>query len=99
MAAAVLTNDSGPAHFATLADATVVALFGPETPFLYGPLGENAHALWAGLGCSPCVNAFNQRVSVCTNNVCMQHLSVDLVYATIRQCLDRRAAAVQRPQV
>jgi len=85
MAQVLLTNDSGPAHFASLTNATVVVLFGPETPTLYGPLGPNAHALWAGIACSPCVNVFNHRFSPCTNNVCMQALSVDLVYAELRR--------------
>lgn len=91
MAAAVLTNDSGPAHFATLTGTHVVALFGPETPQLYGPLGANAHALWAGIACSPCVNALNHRISPCTDNVCMQRLSVDLVYGRVRECLELTA--------
>jgi ADP-heptose:LPS heptosyltransferase len=55
LAAAVLTNDSGPAHFASLTDTAIVVLFGPETPQLYGPLGPNVEPLWAGIACSPCV--------------------------------------------
>jgi ADP-heptose:LPS heptosyltransferase len=85
MAEVVLTNDSGPAHFASLTETNVVALFGPETPTLYGPVGRNARSLWAGIACSPCVNVFNHRFSPCTNNVCMQTLTVDTVYAEVRR--------------
>ena len=68
----LLTNDSGPGHFSSLTDIHTIVLFGPETPALYGPLGRNAHVLYTGLACSPCVNALNHRFSPCQNNVCMQ---------------------------
>ena len=33
-----VTNDSGPLHLASAVGTSTVALFGPETPVLYGPL-------------------------------------------------------------
>jgi ADP-heptose:LPS heptosyltransferase len=36
LADVLVTNDSGPAHFAALTPIDVVTLFGPETPHLYG---------------------------------------------------------------
>src|SRR5262249_15718581 len=63
----LVTNDSGPAHFAALAPIRVVTLFGPETPALYSARTARNVALWAGLICSPCVNAFNNRQSACQN--------------------------------
>jgi ADP-heptose:LPS heptosyltransferase len=90
LAEVLLTNDSGPAHFASLTSIDVVALFGPETPAVFGALTPRSHNLWAGLACSPCVNAFNQRVTACTNNLCMQSLSVEQVYAAVRGAYDSR---------
>ena len=75
----LVTNDSGPGHFASLADIHTVVLFGPETPLLYGPLGPKAHVLWSGIACSPCVSALNHRFSPCDNNVCMQLIAVETV--------------------
>ena len=49
----MVTNDSGPAHFATLADLPVVVLFGPESPSLWTPLGRSVHVVYRGLACSP----------------------------------------------
>jgi ADP-heptose:LPS heptosyltransferase len=83
----LLTNDSGPAHFASMTNIDIVALFGPETPLLYGPLGARSHVVWAGLACSPCVNPFNSRVSACRNNICMQSISADRVFEAVRECL------------
>jgi ADP-heptose:LPS heptosyltransferase len=73
----LLTNDSGPGHFSSLTDIHTIVLFGPETPALYGPLGRNAHVLYTGLACSPCVNALNHRFSPCQNNVCMQTITAE----------------------
>jgi ADP-heptose:LPS heptosyltransferase len=82
VAEVLVTNDSGPAHFAALTTIDVVALFGPETPLLFAVPGPRSHALWARLPCSPCVNAYNNRQTACRDNRCMQALSVDLVFET-----------------
>jgi ADP-heptose:LPS heptosyltransferase len=83
LAEILVTNDSGPAHYASLTPIDVVALFGPETPAVFGPRSPRSHVIWAGLACSPCVNAFNQRVTTCTDNLCMQRISTDEVFATV----------------
>jgi ADP-heptose:LPS heptosyltransferase len=79
LADVLVTNDSGPGHFASLCDIHTVVLFGPETPLLYGPLGPKAHVLWSGIACSPCVSALNHRFSPCRDNVCMQSIPVEAV--------------------
>lgn len=76
----MVTNDSGPSHFASITDLAVVTLFGPETPALYGALGKNRTALSAGLACSPCVSSYNHRATSCNDNQCMKQLSVEMVY-------------------
>jgi ADP-heptose:LPS heptosyltransferase len=87
MADVLVSNDSGPVHFAALTEIPVVALYGPETPQLYGPLSARAKALSAGLMCSPCVNILNHRMSPCRDNQCMQQLSVDRVLSATRELL------------
>lgn len=79
LASLLVTNDSGPAHFASMTNTRILVLFGPETPQLFAPLGERIDIIWKGLACSPCVNAFNHRFSPCTDNVCMQAITVDEV--------------------
>ncbi|HTD15267.1 MAG TPA: glycosyltransferase family 9 protein [Chthoniobacterales bacterium] len=76
----LITNDSGPAHFAAMTQVHTLTLFGPETPALFGARTPRAITLWQGLACSPCVNAYNNRQSSCTNNVCMQKITVDRVF-------------------
>ena len=84
----LVTNDSGPAHFASMTPIHVVTLFGPETPALFAARSPNASALWAGLACSPCVNAYNNRQSVCRNNLCMQAITVDQVFDKVTRIYD-----------
>lgn len=84
----LVTNDSGPAHFASMTPIRVIALFGPETPALFGAQSPNATALWAGIACSPCVNAYNNRQSICRNNLCMQAITVDEVFETVTRIYD-----------
>ncbi|NDC36733.1 MAG: glycosyltransferase family 9 protein [Proteobacteria bacterium] len=83
----LVTIDSGPAHFSGLVSVHRIVLFGPETPALYGPLGNNVTNMFAGLSCSPCFSAANHRTSVCTNNRCLQEISVASVLAEVQKYL------------
>lgn len=89
---ALLSNDSGPAHFAAVSDLPVVVLFGPETPTLYRPLGR-ATVLSASLPCSPCVNVGNQRRTDCRDNRCMREIHVETVLAVVEGILAEAALA------
>lgn len=93
LAEVLVTNDSGPAHFGALTSVDVVALFGPETPLLFAAPGPRNHAVWAGIACSPCVNAFNNRQTACRDNVCMKALSVDEVFGVVSGIYRSRTAA------
>jgi ADP-heptose:LPS heptosyltransferase len=86
LAALMVTNDSGPAHFAAASGLPTIVLFGPETPNLYRPLG-NSTSIYAGLACSPCVSANNHRKSACNDNVCMRAISVEQVFAAVADVL------------
>ena len=83
---ALVTNDSGPAHFSALTAIRSIVLFGPETPTLYGSLG-NTESLSLGLACSPCVTAANQKNSACTDAVCMRWLTPQRVLDAVRRAL------------
>jgi ADP-heptose:LPS heptosyltransferase len=94
LADVLVTNDSGPAHFATLTPIDVVTLFGPETPDLFGARTPRNTVLWAGLACSPCVSAYNNRQSACRDNRCMQAISVDQVFETVCDVYERKRQQV-----
>ncbi len=82
----MVTNDSGPGHFSSVTPLQTFVLFGPETPALYGSLG-NSTPIYAGLACSPCVSASNHRKTACSDNVCLQAITVDKVFNTISPLL------------
>ena len=82
----MVTNDSGANHFASVTDLPIIALFGPETPALYGSLG-NSEAIYAGLACSPCVSAANHRRTACRDPVCMQAIHPEQVMKSVRRIL------------
>ncbi|HZM03721.1 MAG TPA: glycosyltransferase family 9 protein [Candidatus Saccharimonadales bacterium] len=81
LAEILVTNDSGPAHFASLTPVHVITLFGPETPALFAARTSRNVAIWRGIACSPCVSAYNNRQSPCRDNVCMQQITVEQVFA------------------
>ena len=89
MARVLVTNDSGPAHFATLTPVRVVTLFGPETPLLFAARTPRNTVLWAGIACSPCVNAYNSRQSPCRDNQCMKAISVEQVFAATSRAYEQ----------
>ena len=82
----MLTNDSGPGHFSSVTDLRTFVLFGPETPLLYGSLG-NSTPIYAGLACSPCVSAANHRKTPCSDNVCLQTIKPETVLTQLREAL------------
>jgi ADP-heptose:LPS heptosyltransferase len=83
----MVTNDSGPGHFAAVTDMPTIVLFGPETPALYGPLGRT-RTVTAGLACSPCVSAANHRKTACRDPVCMQAITPQRVFDEVRAVLE-----------
>lgn len=82
----MLTNDSGPAHFAAVTPLKVFVLFGPETPHLYLPLG-NAEPFYLGLPCSPCVSAANHRKTSCETRPCITGIPSSMVIARLKHFL------------
>ena len=86
----LLTNDSGPGHFAAMTDIHQVILFGPETPQLYRPLGTRVHVLYHALACSPCLTALNHRISPCQDNQCVKGVTTGEVLTEIEACLRQR---------
>jgi lipopolysaccharide heptosyltransferase II len=95
----VVTNDSGPLHIAAAAGASVVALFGPETPTLYGPLRsrrEQHHSVhYRRMACSPCMFVHDNKVLSCwfAQALCMRGIAVADVLASVKERLAEQGAA------
>lgn len=87
VAKVLVTNDSGPAHFSAITPIRSIVLFGPETPRLYGGLG-NSESISADLACSPCVTAANQKNSACNDPVCMRLITPERVMESVRAAMN-----------
>ena len=83
----MLTNDSGPAHFASITDMHTFVIFGPETPALYASLGPTT-PIYSHMSCSPCVSASNHRKTPCIDNQCIKIITPDWVFNTLKFKLD-----------
>lgn len=88
VSALLITNDSGPGHFSAVTAIRSFVFFGPETPALYGSLG-NSTPIFAGLACSPCVSAANHRKTACLDNKCLQTILPNTVMDLISDDLAR----------
>lgn len=91
IATVLVTNDSGPGHFSAITPIRSIVLFGPETPRLYGSLG-NTESITAELACSPCVTVANQKNSACNDNVCMRMITPERVMQSVRAVLGGTAS-------
>jgi len=97
-AAVFVTSDSGPLHIACAAGTPTVALFGPETPILYGPLlsraGQRHRVHYKGLACSPCMFVHDNKVLSCwfARAECMTQIRPADVLASVEDLLGVAAA-------
>jgi ADP-heptose:LPS heptosyltransferase len=86
----LITNDGGPGHFATLTPIQTMVFFGPETGKLYGPLGHRNVILESGIACSPCLSAYNHRLTFCDgDNQCLKRIAPDPVLSRALQFLNQ----------
>lgn len=77
----VISSDTGPLHLAQSVGADVIGIFGPTRPEITGPRGMGRREIFfKDVGCNkaPCYHL------TCTNNVCMQGVTVDDVFQTFK---------------
>lgn len=83
----LLANDTGPVHVASQLGVPVLAVYGPNTPALYGPRSPGSRAFYRALPCSPCIRAANYRSSRCRIHTCMAAIPTGEVVTALRQRL------------
>jgi ADP-heptose:LPS heptosyltransferase len=78
----LVTNDGGPGHFASLTPIRTFMFFGPETSRLYGPLSSRTTVFDLQIACSPCLSAYNHRLTFCDgDNQCLKRIEAAPVLA------------------
>jgi len=88
--AVLVCSDSGPVHLAAALNVPTVALYGPNSPELYGPVGSRNTVIWKQMPCSPCITNLNDKLTHCPHGECIQQITVEEIYLAIRQHLARR---------
>ncbi len=88
LAHVLVTNDSGPAHFAALTRIHEVVFFGPEIPDHYRPLSTTLDVIHTGYSCSPCIGPLNQRRSPCNDNRCLKSIDIGEIAVLVRSRLE-----------
>lgn len=79
----LITNDSGNPHFAAMAGLRNVALYGPETPFMYGPLGKSV-CLFDFFHSSPSITAYNHKNPPSDSNASLRSISPERIVKTVQ---------------
>ena len=85
----LITNDTAPVHIASALNKPIVALYGPNTPDLYGPMNDLARAFYLRFPCSPCITNLNAKTSSCQVPSCILNIESDRVAETVLRLLDR----------
>lgn len=76
-ASLMISNDSGPAHAASVSKVPLIVFFGPESPVVYGPLGGEKTIFYSRVHCSPCVSVYKDKKIKCRSAVeCLDNFSV-----------------------
>ena len=81
----LVANDTGPVHLASARGTPVLAIYGPNTPRLYGPLSPGSRAFYRDLPCSPCLTTQNYRSSRCRIHTCMASVSTGEVVTALQR--------------
>jgi len=77
----VISADSGPMHIAAAVGANLIALFGPTSPEVTGPIGKGRiEIICTEVGCKiPCYKL------TCDDYRCMKEISVEDVFGKVKQ--------------
>ena len=88
----LLTNDSGPVHFASYLGVPSVSLWGPGSPHQFGPLDNRAHrVIWSAFPCSPCMYLRDREPGgFCGQTFpCMRDIEVETVFEACSEVIER----------
>lgn len=84
----IISADTAPVHIASCLSVPIVGLYGPNSPFLYGPWGNYSIWFYKNLNCSPCITNYNTKLNKCSHSegkgICMKKISPDEVFLGIK---------------
>ncbi len=89
----LITNDTGPRHFAAAFDTPVVTVFGSSDPAWTDTRFAKERIVRLDLECQPCM----KRVCPLKHHHCMRQLEPDMVFGAVEEILAARSASAKLP--
>jgi ADP-heptose:LPS heptosyltransferase len=83
----LVTNDTAPAHIGSALHTPLIAIYGPNTPELYGPLHEKSRVFYNRLPCSPCLTNLNAKTSRCRIPSCILNIDPNEIFQAALELL------------
>ena len=77
----LISADSGIMHIASAVNLTTFSIFGPTAISLAAPYWNNGKTISSLPPCAPC---YPDKLLGCKDPVCMQNVTVDMVYNSIK---------------
>jgi ADP-heptose:LPS heptosyltransferase len=82
----MVTNDSGPLHFAVALNKPTISIWGPGAPEHYAPIRGFYKIIYEPVYCSPCL--YHADIPPCEgNNVCVKDISVFSVLEATKEII------------
>jgi ADP-heptose:LPS heptosyltransferase len=74
-------NDSGITHLFSITGVKTIGIYGPTSPFIWGPKGENVKIVYKNVGCNPCDR---ERYIRCQKRNCLEEIKIEDVMKIIK---------------
>jgi heptosyltransferase I len=81
----VISVNTGIMHMSAAVQVPLIALHGATSVIRWGPLSNKAIIIKSDEKCQPCISLGFE--SKCKDPVCMQHITVDMVWKQVMRCL------------
>jgi len=79
-----ISTDTGPLHISSAMGTPSISFYGPNTPVLYGPLGNKKSIFfYEKVKCSPCISNYNAKTARCNNPICLKRVTAERVINAI----------------
>ncbi|MCX8082781.1 MAG: glycosyltransferase family 9 protein [bacterium] len=85
-ASLIITNDTGTLHLASAMHCPTVAIFGPTSPYRYGPIGTKNIVVHSDIPCFPC----NEKRRCRKDYLCIKQISPEEVIKAAMLFLDEK---------
>ena len=84
----VISVNTGIMHMSAAVHVPLIALHGATSDVRWGPLSDKAIVVKSGESCQPCISLGFE--STCQKPICMQHISVGMVWDKVTQMLGKK---------